>query len=346
MVKIAFTNQKGGVAKTTSAHAIAVALADKGYNVLCVDADPQENLASAAGIDLKEIDPEVVSLEFLDGLVDMHAGLRIIGLDAVDLDEIDMSGYTDRIAKSLEWAKDVMPELFENAKKEKELRRNGEYAGKHATLDKVLRKEAEVEDAIIQIKENLSIIVAGLDLFRAETYLSSSQKAQPGMIMSDCFRSLEGKYDFVIIDCSPAIGRLLTNILAYVDYAIIPVEPSLYATIGIYKLYQEIFEARTLNPRLQVLGWLLTKVKKTGATLTTNAKVWIGAVEDKAADLGATVFENRIFQRVAVEEAQTVGEDIHSYAKDNPAGSKAAEEYVAVTDEILNILGFNARKEA
>lgn len=346
MVKIAFTNQKGGVAKTTSAHNVAVALANKGYRVLVVDADPQENLATAAGIDLNEIDPEVVSLDFLDGLVNMHAGLNIFGESAVDLAEVDLSPYPERIANSIRWAVEVMPELVEKAEEEAKRWNGGMYTGKRATLDKVLRKEATAEDAIIEISENLSIIIAGLDLFDAEVYLSSSQKAQPGMILSERFRPLEGKYDFVIFDCSPAIGRLLTNILAYVDYAIIPIEPSLYATLGVYKLYQEIFEARGLNHNLQVLGWMLTKVKKTGNTLTTNAKVWIEQIEKKATELGATVFENRIYQRVAVEEAQTIGEDIHSYAARNSAGNKASDEYIAVTEEILKLLAAKTGKEA
>ncbi len=55
---IAFSNQKGGVAKTTSSYAMAVGLAKRGYKVLVVDADPQENLSMSAGIDLNEIDPD------------------------------------------------------------------------------------------------------------------------------------------------------------------------------------------------------------------------------------------------------------------------------------------------
>lgn len=42
---IAITNQKGGVGKTSSTQAIAVCLKAKGYNVLCVDLDPQGNLS-------------------------------------------------------------------------------------------------------------------------------------------------------------------------------------------------------------------------------------------------------------------------------------------------------------
>ncbi len=62
---VAFSNQKGGVAKTTSSYAMAVGLARRGYKVLVVDADPQENLSMTAGIDLNEIDPDPEDIEQL-----------------------------------------------------------------------------------------------------------------------------------------------------------------------------------------------------------------------------------------------------------------------------------------
>lgn len=62
---IAFSNQKGGVAKTTSSYAMAVGLSKRGYKVLVVDADPQENLSMSAGINLNEIDPDPEDIDKL-----------------------------------------------------------------------------------------------------------------------------------------------------------------------------------------------------------------------------------------------------------------------------------------
>ena len=50
MKSIVLTNQKGGVAKTTTAYALAIGLYNKGYKVLIVDSDPQSNLSYTAGI--------------------------------------------------------------------------------------------------------------------------------------------------------------------------------------------------------------------------------------------------------------------------------------------------------
>jgi chromosome partitioning protein len=53
---IAFANQKGGVAKTTSTLNLAVAFKEQGLRVLCVDLDPQGNLTMSQGLNPDEID--------------------------------------------------------------------------------------------------------------------------------------------------------------------------------------------------------------------------------------------------------------------------------------------------
>ena len=61
---IAFTNQKGGVAKTTTTLNLAAAFAEEGHRVLCVDMDPQGNLTMSQGID-----PDTLELSMFDVLV-------------------------------------------------------------------------------------------------------------------------------------------------------------------------------------------------------------------------------------------------------------------------------------
>jgi len=61
---IAFANQKGGVAKTTTTLNLAVAFAEEGHRLLCVDMDPQGNLTMSQGID-----PDSLELSMYDVLV-------------------------------------------------------------------------------------------------------------------------------------------------------------------------------------------------------------------------------------------------------------------------------------
>lgn len=55
MKTVAFSNQKGGVGKTTSAAALAAGLANRGYKVIAVDLDPQCNFCLSSGVDMLSV---------------------------------------------------------------------------------------------------------------------------------------------------------------------------------------------------------------------------------------------------------------------------------------------------
>ena len=78
---ISFANQKGGVAKTTSTLNLAVAFAESGHDVLCVDLDPQGNLTMSQGVD-----PDRVEKSMFDVLVH-HIPIR----EVIQKREIDIA---------------------------------------------------------------------------------------------------------------------------------------------------------------------------------------------------------------------------------------------------------------
>ncbi len=65
---VAFFNQKGGTAKTTSTLNVAAALAERGRRVLAMDLDPQASLTMATGVDVAGLDASVYDLLLDDGL--------------------------------------------------------------------------------------------------------------------------------------------------------------------------------------------------------------------------------------------------------------------------------------
>jgi chromosome partitioning protein len=86
---IAFANQKGGVAKTTTTLNLAVAFAEKGKRVLCIDMDPQGNLTMSQGID-----PDTVETSMYDVLVHGTSIREVIRKREIDIAcaSIDLAG--------------------------------------------------------------------------------------------------------------------------------------------------------------------------------------------------------------------------------------------------------------
>ena len=86
---IAFANQKGGVAKTTTTLNLAAAFAEQGHRVLCVDMDPQSNLTMSQGID-----PDSLELSMYDVLVHHIPIRQVIRRREIDVAcaSIDLAG--------------------------------------------------------------------------------------------------------------------------------------------------------------------------------------------------------------------------------------------------------------
>lgn len=81
---VAFFNQKGGTAKTTSTLNVAAALSERGYRVLAMDLDPQASLTMAFGIDVSGLEQSVYEL-FLDDDLSATAVSLPTGITNVDL---------------------------------------------------------------------------------------------------------------------------------------------------------------------------------------------------------------------------------------------------------------------
>ena len=86
---IAFANQKGGVAKTTTTLNLAAAFAEQGHRVLCVDMDPQGNLTMSQGID-----PDTLERSMFDVLVYDMSIREVIRRREIDVAcaSIDLAG--------------------------------------------------------------------------------------------------------------------------------------------------------------------------------------------------------------------------------------------------------------
>jgi chromosome partitioning protein len=94
---IAFFNQKGGTAKTTSTLNVAAALAERGRRVLAIDMDPQASLTMATGVDIATLDASIYDL-LLDERLDLPALTVATSIPGVSL----LPAHPDLAAAELE----------------------------------------------------------------------------------------------------------------------------------------------------------------------------------------------------------------------------------------------------
>lgn len=141
-------------------------------------------------------------------------------------------------------------------------------------------------------------------------------------------KSVEENYDYIIIDTPPAIGVALKNVLATVDYVIIPVEESGWSLDGLMDFAQALDLARDNNEKLQVAGILVVKAKE-----RTRKSKRIGELAVKVAEkLGSKCFKTKIRESVSCTEALTeYYVPLNEYAPD----STTNEDYKNFVNELL-----------
>src|SRR5262249_36114647 len=74
--------------------------------------------------------------------------------------------------------------------------------------------------------------------------------------------AVEGSYDYIMIDTPPSLGVLTINALVAASKVIIPTEARFFSLQGLQMLEESIEEILYLNPRLEVLGILLSKMDR------------------------------------------------------------------------------------
>lgn len=132
-------------------------------------------------------------------------------------------------------------------------------------------------------------------------------------------------YDFIIIDCPPALGLLTINALAAADQLIIPVQAEYYALEGLSQLLAIMQRVRQgLNTNLELLGVVVTMYD---SRTSLAAQVH----DELKKHFGEKVFKTIIPRNVRLAEAPSHGRPISEHDK----WSKGARAYKQLTKEVL-----------
>ena len=139
---------------------------------------------------------------------------------------------------------------------------------------------------------------------------------------------IRNRYDYIILDTPPALSILLTNALTAADKVIIPLTADLFGLQGLTQLHDTITEVQEFtNPDLKVDGLLLVKYKeRTHLTKEIHA-----SLPKYTKLLNTKVYDTKIREAVATQEAQAARESLFSWAPE----STTAQDYMSLLNEIM-----------
>ena len=193
-------------------------------------------------------------------------------------------------------------------------------------MEKVINdEEEELGEGIIHHEEGIDFIPANIELAGLETSLVKIMSRET--ILRQYLDSVKGQYDYVITDCMPSLGMITINALVAADSVLIPVEAAYLPVKGLQQLIKTIGRVhRKLNPALDIMGILLTKVDR-----RTNFARDISAQLREVYGNRVHIFENCI--PLSVKAAETTAEGKSIYLHD-PKGIVAGG-YFSLSQEVL-----------
>ena len=189
----------------------------------------------------------------------------------------------------------------------------------------VLIGEARVEDAIQKTEiPGLDILPSGVDLSGAEIELVGLERRE--YRLRETLRDEAGDYDYVLIDCPPALGLLTINALVASQAVLVPLQCEFFALEGVSQLVNTIDRVKAaFNPGLDIQGIVLTMHDRRNNLSDQVA-------DDVRQHFGDKVYKTVIPRNVRVSEAPSHGRPVLIYDLNCP-GSKA---YLNLASEVIN----------
>lgn len=195
---------------------------------------------------------------------------------------------------------------------------------KKSTYD-LLMGETDGASAVVKTPfANLSIIPASLALAGAEIEMVDVPHREKRLkaALAPC----REQFDYILIDCPPALGLLTLNALVAADTFLIPAQPEYYALEGLSQLIATVRQVKRLyNPTLELEGVLFTMYD--GRTHLTQQ-----VVAEVKKFFPRRVYATVIPRTVRLAEAPSFGKPINYYDK----AGKGAKAYLELAKEILS----------
>ena len=194
----------------------------------------------------------------------------------------------------------------------------------------VLIGECNIMDAMIKTKyKNLYVLPASINLAGLDIELTEKSRSENGFKKGEQLKNklidIKDSFDYIIIDCPPSLGVIITNALTASNSIIIPVQCEFFALEGMAQLLTIVRKAQAnLNPTLDIEGVLLTM-------LDSRTNLGFEVVEDIRSFFKEKVYNTIIPRLVRLTEAPSHGEPIIVY---DPK-SRGSEAYINLAKEVI-----------
>lgn len=191
------------------------------------------------------------------------------------------------------------------------------------TTYQVLLGTVKPEQAISETAfAGINIMPANTNLAAAETELIEQPDRE--VKLRDVLKNLH--YDFILIDCPPALSLLTINALVSANWLLVPVQAEYYAMEGLGQL-MDVFQRikQTLNPNINMLGVLVTMYN----SRTSLAEQ---VVTELKKYFGSAVMDTQIPRNVRLAEAPSYGKPISEHDK----WSKGGRAYKQLAKEVIS----------
>ncbi len=184
--------------------------------------------------------------------------------------------------------------------------------------------EAEIDEIILPtMLPKLFLIPANVDLIGFEIEMVSADQREAKL--KQLLDRVTSRFDFIIIDCPPALSLLTLNAFTASHSVVIPLQSEFFALEGLGQLLDTIKRVKSsFNPGLKIKGILLTMFDKR-TNLAQNV------VEDARKYFKELVFKTKIPRNVKLGEAPSYGLPVILYDK----LSQGSKSYVAFAREFL-----------
>lgn len=188
----------------------------------------------------------------------------------------------------------------------------------------VLMGEADLDEVILPtLIPGLSIVPSGLDLYGAEIELVSAERRE--YCLQRAIEAAGNRFDYVLIDCPPALGLLTINALVAAQAVLVPLQCEFFALEGLSQLVKTVDRVRqAFNLELEIQGIVLTMHDRRNNLSESVA-------EDVRDYFGDKVYQTVIPRNVRVSEAPSHGKPALVYDM-TCAGAQA---YLHLAGEVL-----------